>query len=191
MDQKKIGSFLKNLRKGKGLTQEQLAEQFNVSARTISRWETGSNMPDLSLLVELADFYDVDIREIIDGERKGEIMNMKEKETLTKVADYADNEKNVLLKRLRIFSIIGLCSLVGGLIMLAVGENDNLPVYDYITGIMFGLAGGALITTIFYSTGILTAVRKNESAKRLSKIIATIAIAIGVIILIVSIVFPT
>ncbi len=195
MDQKKIGSFLKNLRKGKGLTQEQLAEQFNVSARTISRWETGSNMPDLSLLVELADFYDVDIREIIDGERKGEIMNMEEKETLTKVADYADNEKNVLLKRLRIFSIIGLCSLVGGLIMLAVGENDNLPVYDYIMGIMFGLAGGALITTIFYSTGILTAVRKNESAKRLSKIIATIAatiaIAIGVIILIVSIVFPT
>ncbi|MDY2855520.1 MAG: helix-turn-helix transcriptional regulator [Oscillospiraceae bacterium] len=195
MDQKKIGSFLKNLRKGKGLTQEQLAEQFNVSARTISRWETGSNMPDLSLLVELADFYDVDIREIIDGERKGEIMNMEEKETLTKVADYADNEKNVLLKRLRIFSIIGLCSLVGGLIMLAVGENDNLPVYDYIMGIMFGLAGGALITTIFYSTGILTAVRKNESAKRLSKIIATIAatiaIAIGVIMLIVSIVFPT
>lgn len=195
MDQKKIGSFLKNLRKGKGLTQEQLAEQFNVSARTISRWETGSNMPDLSLLVELADFYDVDIREIIDGERKGEIMNMEEKETLTKVADYADNEKNVLLKRLRIFSIIGLCSLVGGLIMLAVGENDSLPVYDYIMGIMFGLAGGALITTIFYSTGILTAVRKNESAKRLSKIIATIAatiaIAIGVIILIVSIVFPT
>ena len=195
MDQKKIGSFLKNLRKGKGLTQEQLAEQFNVSARTISRWETGSNMPDLSLLVELADFYDVDIREIIDGERKGEIMNMEEKETLTKVADYADNEKNVLLERLRIFSIIGLCSLVGGLIMLAVGENDNLPVYDYIMGIMFGLVGGALITTIFYSTGILTAVRKNESAKRLSKIIATIAatiaIAIGVIILIVSIVFPT
>ena len=191
MDQKKIGSFLKNLRKGKGLTQEQLAEQFNVSARTISRWETGSNMPDLSLLVELADFYDVDIREIIDGERKGEIMNMEEKETLTKVADYADNEKNVLLKRLRIFSIIGLCSLVGGLIMLAVGENDSLPVYDYIMGIMFGLVGGALITTIFYSTGILTAVRKNESAKRLSRIIATIAIAIGVIILIVSIVFPT
>ena len=162
MEQKKIGAFLKILRKEKGLTQE-----------------------------KLADFYDVDIREIIDGERKGEIMNMEEKETLTKVADYADNEKNVLLKRLRIFSIIGLCSLVGGLIMLAVGENDNLPVYDYIMGIMFGLVGGALITTIFYSTGILTAVRKNESAKRLSRIIATIAIAIGVIMLIVSIVFPT
>ena len=38
MDQQKIGKFLKSLRKGKGLTQEQLAEYFCVSSRTISRW---------------------------------------------------------------------------------------------------------------------------------------------------------
>ena len=41
MDQKKIGGFLKELRKEKGVTQEQLAEQFSVSNRTISRWENG------------------------------------------------------------------------------------------------------------------------------------------------------
>ena len=66
MDQKKIGRFLKELRKEKELTQEQLAEQFHVSDRTVSRWETGSNMPDLSVLVELAEFYQVDMKEIID-----------------------------------------------------------------------------------------------------------------------------
>ena len=69
MNQQQIGSFLKELRKEKGLTQEQLAEQFGVAGRTVSRWETGSNMPDLSLLIELADFYQVGIREIFDGER--------------------------------------------------------------------------------------------------------------------------
>ena len=58
MDQKKIGLFLKELRKEKTLTQSQLAEQLNVSDRTVSRWETGTNLPDLSILVELADFYD-------------------------------------------------------------------------------------------------------------------------------------
>ena len=47
MDQKKIGGFLKELRNQKGLTQEQLAEQFCVSSRTVSRWENGNNMPDL------------------------------------------------------------------------------------------------------------------------------------------------
>ena len=51
MDQKKIGGFLKELRKERNLTQEDLAEQFNVSDRTVSRWETGSNMPDISILV--------------------------------------------------------------------------------------------------------------------------------------------
>ncbi len=49
MDQKRIGSFLKELRKEKGITQERVAEKLNVSARTVSRWETGRNMPDISL----------------------------------------------------------------------------------------------------------------------------------------------
>ena len=51
MDQIKVGAFLKDLRKEKGITQEQLAEKLGVSGRTISRWETGKNMPDISLLV--------------------------------------------------------------------------------------------------------------------------------------------
>ena len=58
MDQKKTGQFLKTLRKEKQITQEALAEILHVSNRTVSRWETGSNMPDISLLVELAEFYD-------------------------------------------------------------------------------------------------------------------------------------
>ena len=52
MNQKKIGSFLKELRKEKGITQEEFAENLNVSGRTVSRWETGVNMPDISLLVD-------------------------------------------------------------------------------------------------------------------------------------------
>ena len=50
MDQIKIGIFLKELRKEKKLTQEQLAEKLNVSGRTVSRWETGSNMPDIGMM---------------------------------------------------------------------------------------------------------------------------------------------
>ena len=98
MNQVKIGEFLRELRKGKGLTQEQLAEQFNISRRSVSRWETGSNMPDVGLLIEIADFFEVDIREIIDGQRKSENMD-KEKETLKKVAEYADAEKAKLKKK--------------------------------------------------------------------------------------------
>ena len=100
MNQKKTGEFLKQLRKEKNLTQEQLAEKLFVSGRTVSRWETGSNMPDLSVLVELADYYDVDIREIIDGERKSENMDNETKETLKKVAEYTEEEKKKLKRKM-------------------------------------------------------------------------------------------
>lgn len=82
MDQQKIGIFLKELRNEKKLTQEQLAEKLGVSRRTVSRWETGSNMPDLDILVEMADYYDVDLRELFDGERRSGKMN-KEVEGVT------------------------------------------------------------------------------------------------------------
>ena len=101
MNQRKTGEFLKHLRKDKGLTQEQLAEHFYVSSRTVSRWETGSNMPDVDMLIELADFYDVDIREIISGERKSENMDNETKDTLKKVAEYAAEESNKHSEKLR------------------------------------------------------------------------------------------
>ena len=100
MDQKKIGLFLKELRKEKGMTQGQLAEHLNMSDRTVSRWETGTTLPDLSVLIELADFYHVDIREIIDGERKSEPINNEMKETLIKAAQYAEEDKQTHLNQM-------------------------------------------------------------------------------------------
>ena len=89
MDLVKIGRLLQELRKEKGLTQEQLAERMGVARRTVSRWETGSNMPDLDILMELADLYTVDLREILSGERKSERMDREMKETVLQVADYS------------------------------------------------------------------------------------------------------
>ena len=174
MDQKKFGSFLRELRKEKQLTQEQLAERFGVTSRSVSRWETDSNMPDLSIQVELADFYDVDIRDIIDGERKGEDMNKEEKERLQLVADYAETEKNTLLMRLRIISIVGLVSLIAGLTMMVISRDNNLPVYDYLMGTLMGVAIGALLVAVFYSTGVLENMRKRK--RTLMKVLLVISI---------------
>ena len=116
MNQMKIGKLLKHLRKDKGLTQEQLAEQFNVSSRTVSRWETGSNLPAVNILIELADFYDVDIREIIDGERKSENIDNETKDTkdtLKKVTEYSNKLliRNIIsgaLKGILVFIVVYL-----------------------------------------------------------------------------------
>lgn len=113
MNQIKIGEFLKELRKERGLTQEQLAERFNVSRRSVSRWETGNNMPDLDTLIQMADYYEIDLRELLDGERKSEKMNEEQKETVLKVAEYSNIEKEVKRKKLnRYFIIGGICFLL-------------------------------------------------------------------------------
>ena len=79
MDQNKIGLFLKELRKEKGMTQEQLAEKLNVSGRTVSRWETGSNLPDISLLTSIADILGVNTSELLNGERENASAEVMEK----------------------------------------------------------------------------------------------------------------
>jgi len=137
MNQVKIGAFLRELRKGKELTQEQLAEQFNISRRSVSRWETGSNLPDIGLLIEIADFFDVDIREIIDGERKSENMD-QEKETLKRVAEYADAEKAKLKKKVsNIFK--WLCVMVLGSVLIGFFANQLDTIWGcacFILGIV-------------------------------------------------------
>ena len=160
MYQKKIGGLLRELRRERGLTQEQLAEQFDVSARTVSRWETGSNLPELSMLIELADFYGADIREIIDGERKREDMDCEEKAKLQSVADYADKEKTLLLRRLRVISAVGLIALIAAPVLADITQAHPSPIMGYVSGFSYGLGVGALVTALLYATGALAKIRR-------------------------------
>ena len=124
MDQIKIGVFLKELRKEKGLTQEQLAEVLNVSSRTVSRWETGSNMPDISILVEIAGFYDVSIPEIVQGERKSETMDQETRETAVAMAMYSQNEVKIGKQKVVgiLMSAFGIFVIVSA---LSIFPNDS------------------------------------------------------------------
>ncbi len=69
MDTVKIGKFLSELRRERGLTQEQLGERLGTSNRTISRWENGNYMPPVEMLMELSKFFGVSINEILSGRR--------------------------------------------------------------------------------------------------------------------------
>ena len=84
MDTKKIGIFLKQLRKENGMTQEQLGDKVGVSNKTVSRWENGNYMPPVECLSILSDIYNISINEILAGERVSD-------EAFTKIA-----EKNIV-----------------------------------------------------------------------------------------------
>lgn len=148
IDQIKIGGFLRELRKEKELTQEQLAEKFGVSSRSVSRWENGNTMPELGILVELADYYEVDIKQIIDGERKSEIMEKEQKETLRKVADYAEVEKKLAVKRKCIVTFVGtlmfaLSIMIGYIVFPKLPEGSILR--DGSLGLGIGVIGLVLL----------------------------------------------
>ena len=159
MDQIKIGTFLKLLRKEKNLSQEQLAEQLGVSNRTVSRWENGNNMPDISLLSEIAEFYDVSIPELIYGERKSENMREEAKEVAETMSDYAKAEKETLVKSIRNMSLIGLIALIIYMVLGRTSVYDRNNLFRYVYGISEAFIYVTVLMFPLYTTGLLSKIR--------------------------------
>ena len=181
MNQKKIGSFLKELRKEKGITQEEFAEKINVSGRTVSRWETGTNMPDISLLTEIAEFFDVSIPEIINGERKSEIMNEEVKEVAEKLSDYANVEKESIIKSIRSFSIVGTIALFVYSMLELTGLVLQNEVFEKMALCCEVLALVTVIMIMAHTTGLIYKLEKKKKIvqmKRLPKVVQMIIAAI-------------
>ena len=158
MDVMKIGKLLQELRKEKGLTQEQLAEQMGVARRTVSRWETGSNMPDLDILMELSDLYSVDLREILSGERKGERMNEELKETVLQVADYSNEEKTRFLRRLHWMFVIGMMGFVAFAVISMLGLEE-VPPYELIGSVGLGFSFGMVVVGVIFTSRYAAKIR--------------------------------
>lgn len=193
MDQKKIGNFLKDLRKANGFTQEQVAEKLGTSSRTISRWETGAYMPDISLLVAIAEMYDVDVREIIDGERKEENMNSEVKEVAVKMADYSTMEKKNMLKWIKLMSI---ASFIVSLCVIVLNWIRTFGVMKTVTGDMAGKiflakcmdANSILayillafsVAVMLYASGKLKQIEQSKVGATVIKIIVVVAVGLAV-----------
>ena len=154
MDQAKIGNYLKELRKARNLTQEELSEKLGVSRRSVSRWETGSNLPDLDILIELSDFYDVDLRDMLTGKTENESMDKEIKETALMVAEYSNEEKIKVTKR---FHCMYLCAVVAFALYLATILSDTLSAYegvfwyDFLQGVTLGISFGMLIAGFIFT----------------------------------------
>lgn len=172
MDSKEIGAFLKRLRKVKGITQEQLAEILGVSGRTVSRWETGANLPDLSILVEISEYYGVESKEILKGKREGVHMDNELKETLLKVADYNALEKQRAAKAGNLsFTIMFL--VCAAAITLQILMSGNLSLVAGETAVL--LAGGLvyLFFTVKYGAWNAACIHRSPKKDVLVSLICT------------------
>ena len=152
MDQVKVGRFLKELRNEKRITQEQLAEQFHVSNRTVSRWENGNNLPDLDILIELSDYYEVDLRELLNGERKSEKMDKDIKDTVLQAVDYTNAETEKINKRVRLCNAIAMGLFVLYMIFKDTAVYQNNTMVRAVLDIAQGMAVGMLLVGIICSS---------------------------------------
>lgn len=153
MDQQKTGQFLKELRKEKKLTQSQFAEMMGVSNRTVSRWETGANMPDFDVIIEMADFHGVDVREILEGERSGS-SGPQRKEDLLLVADYTNREKRNLSKIMRCLFSAGLLAMASYMVVDAAGGHE------FVSSFLLGAVTGVLLIGVLFTTKYMVKIRE-------------------------------
>ena len=106
MNQEKIGKFIAEKRKSKNLTQEEFAEKLGVSSKSVSRWENGKCMPDLSLLIPISKELDISINELMSGEILSQEEYLeKSEENIVKVVD---NVKKLEKKKKKLLILLSI-----------------------------------------------------------------------------------
>ena len=100
MDQKKIGLFIKECRKEVNITQQELADKLGVSFKTVSKWECGKGLPDVSLMLPLCNELKISVNELLSSERLlSEEYKEKAEENLVDIIkkEREENKKKVII----------------------------------------------------------------------------------------------
>lgn len=145
MNQTKIGKFIASMRKEQGLSQKQLADQLDVTDKTVSKWETGYRMPDASILLKLSSVLQIDVNELLAGEKfsSEEYVEKSESNIVNLVGEL--NEIDNKRKSKGIGTILGIVFIVLSFIELigtslrwgSFADIFDLPTLFYLLGIKF------------------------------------------------------
>lgn len=124
MDSKKIGKLIAKRRKEKGMTQGELAERLSVSNKTISKWETGAGLPDISILVDLASVLDISVDDLLRGKENEVQSALYEKNFLIKKKYYKKYLRDHYFesKAYWLFDFIGIMSILGSFAFLSLQQ---------------------------------------------------------------------
>lgn len=122
-----------------------------VTNRSISRWENGVTMPDFDYLIELAKNYDVEVMEILNGERKDNRMDKQAEELLLKVTEYPNEERYFFTKRMGILFVMAIIGMViyAGIDILGL---TKVQPYEAIVNMALGFILGTLLTGLLYTS---------------------------------------
>lgn len=145
MDQLKSGKFIAELRKSHGMTQLQLAEKLGVSDKTVSRWECGKGMPELSILMPLCEVLEINVNELLSGEfLTQESYSQKAEENMLNLIQ--ETTENKVKNSYSFISVFLSCVVIAVIIVFTLlqGGVNGMVVLDYTSFLL------VLIPTILY-----------------------------------------
>ena len=144
VNSKEIGAFLKQLRKEKRITQEQLAARLGVSNKTISKWETGKCMPDYSVIELLCKELNTTLAELMNGEENEKSIHTYDNEQIVEMLKEIQNLRNMKILLIGFFLI-----LMGG-IQLALSQIfGGTDIQDFLSGLMLGISIPQMLIGVF------------------------------------------
>lgn len=167
MNQVKVGKYISLKRKELGLTQKALAELIDVTDKSVSKWERGNGLPDVTRLKPLCDALNVNLNELIAGEDIDEsVRSQKTEENIMNLIKENENQKNEG-KRLYIIGVV-LTLIAVGLLGVSVRGSSAQSVFQYFDIL------SVLFLAVFVGIGIFMG--KDKSKKGILTMIQTISI---------------
>ena len=137
MNQIKTGKFIAETRKAQGLTQKQLADILEISDKTVSKWECGKGLPEVSLMLPLCSALNITVNDLLSGERVSQIeyINKAEENMMNLIKENEENKKRMALAIIcGIITVIAVCSLI------VIASNIEMPTIARIALILFAAA---------------------------------------------------
>lgn len=174
MNQEIIGNFISELRKKNNLTQEELACILGVSNKSISRWENGRTMPDISMLGILANTLHCTIQELLNGRKmtKEELLELKG--TIENLIEYESNQQIKKDKETNNYGIIGSIALILALINNVFGYLNYIfkpNAVEFVQGALYGICILLNFISLYNrSHNISICEKKKEFIKNLKKV---------------------
>ena len=139
MDQFKTGRFIAARRKECGLTQRQLADALAISDKTVSKWETGRGLPDVSLMLPLCKALGVTVNDLLAGETVPQAdYQQKAEETMMELM--RENQENK--KRFALSAVCGCITVVAVCALVAIASLVELPAPARIAVIVLAVLTG-------------------------------------------------
>lgn len=149
VEQIKIGKFIAESRKAQGLTQRQLADKLSISDKTVSKWECGKGLPEVSLMLPLCDTLNITVNELLSGARVSDADYQKkaEENIMNLMKENEENKKQMVLSIIcGVITIIAVCSLImiASFIELPVIARMALVVFAVVTAVA-GIGTAAML----------------------------------------------